>query len=133
MANRTMMALGDFRFQIDTAAFQRLRRVRTYSWTAQDRFGRYPAAQFTGPALPTLDLEGTIYPGFRGGMGQVDAMADMAALGEPLDLVDGTGGVHGLWVILEVGDTQTVFLDDGQPRKIDFTLRLQLYGEDTAP
>jgi len=125
-----MMALGAFRFSIDTAAFAQLRRARSFTWATQDRFGRLPAAQFTGPALPTIDLDGTIYPGFRGGLEQVDAMAGLAGLGHPLILVDGAGGVHGLWVILSVGDTQTVFLDTGRPRKIVFTLRLQAYGED---
>ncbi|KAA5607145.1 phage tail protein [Roseospira marina] len=126
------MALGEFRFAVGTAAFDRLRRVRSYTWATQDRFGRLPAAQFTGPALPTLDLEGTLFPGFGGGLSQIDAMADMAAAGEPLDLVDGTGGVHGLWVLLEVGDTRTVFLDNGAARRIDFQARLQMYGEDAA-
>lgn len=130
MAQRTMLALGDFRFEIGTAAYQRLRRARSYTWATQDRFGRLPAAQFTGAALPTIDLEGTIYPAFRGGLSQVEEMVALAAAGEPLELADGTGGVHGLWVILEVGDTHTVFTDDGRARKIDFSLRLKLYGED---
>ena len=46
-----MMALGEFRFALDTAAYDRLRRSDTYRWQAQDRLGRRPAQQFTGHGL----------------------------------------------------------------------------------
>lgn len=130
MATRIMMALGDFRFEVGTAAYQRLRRAHAYDWSTQPRFGRLPAAQFIGPTLPTVELEGTIYPHFAGGLRQVDRMRALGEAGEPLDLVDGTGRVWGLWCILEVAETQTVFTVDGRPRRIDFSLRLQAYGED---
>ena len=55
------------------------------------------------------------------------------ALGtEPLDLVDGTGKVWGLFVLLEVTEKQTEFLANGQPRKIEFALKLLEYGEDNG-
>ena len=130
MAERSMMALGDFRFEVGTAAYQQLTRSQSYRWEKQDRIGRLPAMQFTGADLQAVDIKGVIYPAFRGGLGQVQAMRDMAGKGEPLDLVDGTGKVWGLYVILDVAEDQSVFLDDGRPRKIDFTLKLSEYGED---
>jgi len=128
--SRILMALGAFRFAIGTAAYERLNRAAAYTWATQDRFGRLPALQFTGPALPTIDLDGTLYPQFAGGLGQIDRMRAMGEAGEPLDLVDGTGRVWGLWCLLEVSEVQSLFIADGRPRCIDFALRLQAYGED---
>lgn len=127
-----MLALGDFRFEIGTAAYQTLVRTQAYRWEKQDRIGRLPALQFVGADLQTVELDGVIYPAFRGGLGQVRAMRALAARGEPLDLVAGTGDVLGRWCIVEVSETGSVFLDDGRPRKIEFALKLQEYGEDEA-
>lgn len=127
-----MMGLGDYRFEIGTAAYQQLARWQEFRWQQQDRIGRHPAMQYTGPGLITVDLAGVIYPAFRGGLGQCAAMRDSAARGEPLDLVDGSGKVWGAYVINDVSETETTFFADGQPRKIEFTLMLTQYGEDEA-
>lgn len=128
----TMMALGDYRFALDTAAYQRLQRSDAYTWPTQSRIGRMAASQFTGRDAATLELSGTIYPGFRGGLEQVDRMRAEAEAGTPLLLVAGTGRVLGKWVITEITETQTVFYANGVARRRDFTLRLQAYGEDQA-
>lgn len=125
-----MMALGDYRFSMDTAAYDRLRRVNAYRWTAQDRMGRRPAMQYAGPGRETVELSGTILPHYRGGLGQLDAMRDAAGGGEPLMLVDGRGIVWGKYVIEEISEEQSVFLRGGVPRKVGFSLRLSRYGED---
>ena len=90
-----MMALGDFRYALDTAAYDQLRRTDAYRWQGQDRLGRRPAQQFTGHGASTVELDGTIYPAFRGGLGQITAMREAADAGTPLEMVDGTGRV---WV-----------------------------------
>ncbi len=127
-----MMALGDFRFSLDTAAYQRLDRVAQWRWEPQDRIGRPPAHQFLGPGAETVTLDGVIYPEFRGGFEQLDAMRRSADAGEPLDLVDGTGRVWGLWCLTEVKETASVFHADGRPKKQEFTLQLVKFGEDAA-
>ncbi|ETX03575.1 MAG: tail protein (plasmid) [Candidatus Entotheonella factor] len=129
--SQTMLALGDFRFAVDTAAYQTLQRTSAYRWPGQERLAREPALQFTGPGTETLTLDGVIYPAFRGGLGQLDAMREMAARGEPLLLVDGLGQVRGQWVITQIEESQSHFLPKGIPRKMTFTLSLQRYGEDT--
>jgi len=126
----TMMALGGYRFSLTSAAYQELRRSNAYRWQAQERLQRLPAQQFVGPGSETLDLKGTIYPHYRGGMKQLDLMRAQAGRGEPLLLVDGLGFIRGQWVILQVDETQTVMLANGQPRKQEFHLRLVRYGED---
>ena len=130
MAATNMLALGQFRFSIDTAAYQDLVRAAAYRWAAQPRLGRRPARQFVGQGEETIELGGVIYPHYRGGLGQVEAMRETAAAGKPLQLVTGVGQVLGQWVIERVEETQRRFLSNGQPRSVEFRLGLAHYGED---
>ena len=139
-----MMALGPFRFSVNTAAYQSLRRAAQYRWPAQERIGRPPARQFVGVGSETITLEGAIYP-YSGepfldqvinervgsGPAQLDQLRELAALGEPLLLTDGRGKVWGKWCVESVDETQTVFFANGAPRKIEFNLSISSYGEDS--
>jgi len=124
-----MMALGSYRFALETSAYQQLQRTISYRWQAQDRINNDPAMQFVGPGAEQINLEGIIYPDFRGGLGQIEGMKDSADNGEPLLLVDGLGQIWGRWVILQIEETREVFLKNGVPRKISFRLSISRYGE----
>lgn len=127
-----MMALGNFRFSVATAAYQELVRATEYRWAATSRVGRPPARQFVGVGDDTVTLAGVIYPHYRGGLGQVAAMRTAAEQGEPQRLVTGGGLVLGLWVINRVEETQRAHWPDGSPRRQDFRIELSAYGEDAA-
>ena len=127
-----MMALGAFRFGIGAGDYQRLRRRAEFRWPIQERVGRTPASQFVGKGLVTIGLSGVIYPHFRGGLRQIDAMEALGGLGVPMMLVDGLGWVFDRWCILTAEQTKTVLFADGTPRKIEFQIDLQSYGEDAA-
>ena len=127
-----MMQLGDFQFGIQTAAYQELERATEWRWPSQDRFGQAPVLQYVGPAGDTITLPGVIFPEWRGGIGQVDAMRAEAAKGTPLSLIDGRGNAMGTWVIERVAEKQAVFAAAGVPRRQEFTLSLRRYAE-TAP
>ena len=129
--SRTMMALGDYRFSIDTAAYDTLKRQQSYRWQAQPRLQRHPALQFMGLGKETLDLQGVIYPDIGGDLGQLDSMRAQANKGEPLLLVDGLGFVWGQWIISHITEEQSLPLSNGQPRKQTFLLQLEYYGVDT--
>jgi phage protein U len=124
-----MMALGRYRFSLDTAAYQSLQRSTEYRWTPQARIGQPPGLQYLGPGDEGLELEGVIYPNFKGGLGQVEAMRREAGKGQPLQLTDGLGRAWGHYVITRIEETQTVFFANGQPRRIEFRLSLNRYGE----
>lgn len=127
--------LGDYTFELDTAAFQQLQRQSAYRWQRLARLGRTPAAQFLGPGDDDITLAGSIYPHFRGGLGQVGAMRAQAGRGEPLALTyafERVGQYCGLWCIQRVQETRTLLFKDGTPRRIDFTLSLLAYGEDDS-
>lgn len=125
-----LAALGAFRFSLDSAAYQSLSRTAQYRWAAQERLGREPASQFLGPGEETLTLDGVLHPHHRGGLGQIERMRALAGQGRPLLLVDGTGRIHGNWVILAVEETGAALLPDGTPRRIAFRLSLRRYGDD---
>jgi len=125
-----MMALGPFRFGLDTAAYQTLTRSSEYRWESQERIGRHPAMQFIGEGHTTITLDGIILPLFRGGLSQIDRMRTMAEQGTPHFFVSDRGKVFGRFVILTVEETQTIFLPNGSPRKIEFALQLKSYGAD---
>ncbi|ESZ63522.1 phage tail protein [Mesorhizobium sp. C120A] len=126
----TMMGLGPFRFSLSTAAYQSLERGDEYRWEEAARIGRAPAMQFIGAGTTTFSLSGTIYPGFRGGLGQLDSMRAIAAIGAPQMMVSGLGRIFGLYVIAGVNETQTIFFDNGAFRKQEFSIDLKSYGVD---
>jgi phage protein U len=130
MAERVMLALGPFRFEMGQATYQSLAMSQSWRWPEQARIGREPALQFTGREPAEIRLQGVLFPGFDAGLKQVEEMRALADLGKPLQLVDGLGRVWGSWVIVEVGDTRSVLMDDGQPRRVGFEMKLQAYGED---
>ena len=69
-----------------------------------------------------MTLGGTIYPHFRGGLGQLNAMRDMADAGEELRLVDGRGYVLGTYVITRISENQAIFASEGVPLKQEFQI-----------
>ncbi len=127
-----MMGLGPFRFSVAGAVYQQLTREVTARWPAQERVGRRPALQFTGPGEERLTLEGTIYLHYTGGLDQIRGMRAQALAGAPLMMVSGLGDVFGLWVITAVRDTESFLRADGLPRRVEFTLELSAYGPDGA-
>lgn len=124
-----MLMLGLFRFSVSTAGYQALTRSKEYRWQAQERYGQLPAQQYTGPGAESITLTGDIYPSFNGGLHQIDLMRYQANLGRPLMLVDGSGYVYGLWVILSIEENQETFFANGIARKQSFTITITRYGE----
>lgn len=126
----TMMGLGDFRFSIDTAAYQSFRRRLTVRQEEIPRSGREPKIQHTGRSAERITMSGVIYPTYSGGIDQVPLMREIAKDGKPLMMVAGTGDILGLWSITSVEETQKVFFKDGVPKKVNFSISLVEYGED---
>ena len=131
MASDTkMLGLGDYRFSVDTAAYQELVRTSEYRWQAQERLRNRPAQQYLGPGEESIGLTGILYPAYRGGLGQLDAIRAEAGQGQPLMLTSGSGDVLGKWCITQVEETRRIFDHDGTPRQVEFRLRIVRYGED---
>lgn len=130
MSEEVLLTLGDYQFGMSTAAHDAMARTRNYRWAQQQRLSREPASQYVGPGDTTIELKGSIYPHFRGGLEQIDDMKDEADQGKPLTLVDGRGNNLGEFCIKTLKDTETRFIGEGQPRRIDFSMSLVSYGKD---
>lgn len=127
--DRVMMMLGPYMFSVATAAPQQVSRTASYSWPSQERVGRRPLLQWTGRGSERLEIEGMIYPQYRGGLRQVQAMRELAGLGKRWLLVDGLGVVYGLFAILQVEETGALYDRYGAPRRINFRLQLEYAGD----
>jgi phage protein U len=127
--NGTLIILGAFRFSLDTAAYDSLSRRSQWDWKEAERVGAMPALQYTGPRNDTITLEGRLIPGFTGGVEQLARMRLMADIGIPLLLIDGTGRVHGMWVIESVEETGTKHFKDGYPRMVTFNIGIKKYSD----
>lgn len=132
-SQNVMLALGDYRFSVDTAAYQSLQQSQSWGWVEQARVGSQPLLQLTGKALRSITMTGTIYPEYKGGFTQVSLMRKEADKGTPLTLlsmsetVDSSGLIVGDFVIVSVSETHRMFRGDGSPRAIEFSIELKQY------
>lgn len=125
-----MMHVGPYEFRISAAAYSELSRVIDYRWVLANRIGQAPAAQFVGVGKDEITIDGTVYPHFAGGVGQVNIMRSEGAKGIPHLVVDGLGYVLGHYAITRIVEKQTKFDIKGIPKRQDFTLTMINYGDD---
>jgi len=117
-------------FNLDTAAFDELRRSTEFRWASQERLGRRPAQQAVGIGEEKITLKGAIFPGFKGGIKQLDTLRSLGGQLKPLTLTTGYGDVLGTWCLKNVDEEQSALLQGGIPRKQAFTLEFACYGDD---
>lgn len=119
-----MLALGMFVFSMHTLAYQELQRQTDWRFASSNRVGAPPARQFVGRGDDKITLPGVILPELAGDPVSLDELRNMANTGRAWSLVDGTGGMLGLYVIESLSETQTLFFADGKARRIEFNLAL---------
>lgn len=117
-------------FNLDTAAFDELRRSTEFRWASQERLTRRPAQQAVGIGEEKITLKGAIFPGFKGGLKQLDTLRSLGGQLKPLTLTTGYGDVLGTWCLKNVEEEQSALLQGGIPRKQAFTLEFVRYGDD---
>lgn len=117
-----MLSLGMFAFSLDTLAYQEFSRRTDWKHGRTSRVGARDANQFTGPGLDSISLRGFLLPEFAGDPESLEDLREMAGGGEAFPLVDGTGRVYGDFIITGIDEGQTLFFQDGRPRRIEFTI-----------
>ena len=142
-----------FVFSVNTATYDTLQRSDEWRWQALERLGNRMAEQFLGWGSTTITLQGSIYPlriyggvttndngsirltnGKIVGTNQLSTIRAIADQHAPVSLVDGAGKNYGQFVILKVTELQSAILDNGKPRKQEFTIDLRSYaGNQAAP
>ncbi|MFF7108105.1 phage tail protein [Pseudomonas sichuanensis] len=117
-------------FNLNTAAFDELRRQTSARWAAQERLTRDIAQQAVGHGEDKLSLKGAIFPTFKGGLKQLDAIRTIIRKLQPVTLITGYGDVLGTWCLVSVDEDQSALLPGGIPRKQGFSLEFVKYGDD---
>lgn len=117
-------------FNLDTAAFDELRRQTSFRWAGQERLTRSIAQQAVGQGEDKITLKGAIFPGFKGGLKQLDTLRTIGGRLQPLSLTTGYGEVLGTWCLLNIEEEQSHLLAGGIPRKQSFSLEFVSYGDD---
>lgn len=117
-------------FNLDTAAFDELRRSSKFRWASQERLSRRPAQQGVGIGDEKITLKGVILPGLKGGLKQLDTLRAIGGKLQPLTLTTGYGDVLGTWCLENVDEEQSALMQGGIPRKQAFTLEFVRYGDD---
>lgn len=121
---------GDtFYFNLSTAGFDALRRQTSYNVASQDRLGRRPALQAVAKGSESISLSGAVFTQ-RAGAGQLDKLRGIGFAMAPLLLITGYGETLGQWYLTRIDEDQAGLFADGMPRKQQFTLEFQRYGED---
>ena len=127
-----MAALGQFTFALNTLAFQELRRSTSWRHPSNPRVGARPARQFVGLGDETITLTGLQAPEFMGDRKALDRLRAMADKGSAYALVNGAGENFGAWVIENLEETGTLFVREGVPRRVEFTINLARVDDDLA-
>jgi len=119
-----------FYFNLDTAAFNQLKRTKAYTWAGQERLSRTKAQQAVGLGDDKITIDGVVFPTFKGGIGQLKRLRSIGERLKPLTLSTGYAEVLGNWCLVSVAETQEALLAGGIPGKQTFTLELVSYGDD---
>lgn len=122
--------LGEsFYFNLSTAGYDTLRRQTAYNIAAQDRLTRRPALQAVSKGGESITVSGAIFTK-KSGAGQLDKLRAIGFKMAPLVLTTGYGEALGQWYLSRIEEEQSGLFADGMPRKQQFTLEFQRYGED---
>jgi len=124
MAAVHMLALGPFAFGVSTAGYHQLQRSMQFKHPALSRVGLRDSYQKIGPGEEQITLTGVVAPAVTGTLASITRLETMGQGGAAYVLVDGAGYVYGTYHIDSIQTTQTAHLEDGTPRKVEFSLSL---------
>jgi phage protein U len=122
-----MLLFGPVLFSVNTVSYDQIVRTARFNWSAQSVIGRQPVYQYLGYGERAITLEGVIYPGRYGELSHLMLLEQTAGLGLPMPLFSVYGYTLGAWCVTSYQETGTELMDNGQPRKINFTVSLLQY------
>ncbi|MFZ6772295.1 phage tail protein [Undibacterium sp. SXout7W] len=120
-----MMSLGQFVFSLSTVAYQDFQRQSEWKHPNTSRVGERDAHQYIGPGDDTITLSGWMAPAFAGDPASFNDLREMADAGDAYVLVEGTGRIYGQFVVTHLTEGKSIFLEDGLPLRIEFSLSLK--------
>lgn len=125
----TTTAGESFYFNLSTAGYDTLRRQTSYNIAAQDRLTRRPALQAVSKGGESITVSGAIFTR-KAGADQINRLRSIGFAMAPFMLTTGYGEAMGQWYLSRIEEEQSGLFSDGMPRKQQFTLEFQRYGED---
>lgn len=126
-----LLSLGNFKFAVDTAAYNELDRNASYPWSKVERLGNTPQFQAIGKEHRTVSIKGTVFSTYNNvGKDQIETLRELAAKMRPLQMVSGDGTVLGKWVILDISESETAHFENGVPRKQGFSMSLERFSDE---
>jgi len=123
-----LMSLGMFGFELATLPYQELIRRTSWKHARSPRFGAFDASQYVGPGEDRVTLSGVLLPPLAGSYSSLRDLRVMADDGEAWPLMDANGTALGVYTIESIDERQSYHLDNGVPRKVDFTIELNRVG-----
>ncbi|MBQ4864592.1 phage tail protein [Pseudoalteromonas sp. MMG013] len=124
-----MMTLGYFVFERKTIAPQQTQHTMVWRHPSNNRVGARPSTQFLGTGDEIKILSGVLMPEFTGGEPSLKELTTMAETGKAYPLIDGSGNMHGFFVITKVTAGRSEFIINGAARKIEFSIELKRIDE----
>jgi len=129
------LMLGDFLFGASTLSVANFKKNRQWNVAEISRALSPQALQFCSAKAQTFSLDGTLFPGMFTLSAQKDEqtaigttplknLRDMADTGESFWLVSGNGDVLGKFAIRGISETETRWLEEGTPLRVDFSVEL---------
>lgn len=120
-----MMTLGMFAFALDSVPYEELSLKKAWRFGRTERVGAHAAAQFLGPGEEVASISGAMIPPLAGSYSNMRVLEELASQGEAQPLIDADGVVWGHYTIELIDKKQSNIMDDGRPRKTDFTIELK--------
>ncbi len=120
-----LMIYGLFVFSVQSAPFNELGRDTNWRWAENSRVGDAPAYQFLGKGEETITLDGVLMPEFSGGPLSLDLLRMLGDTGDAWLLMAGNGRIFGYYFVENISQTESHFIENGTPQKIEFTLTLK--------
>lgn len=120
-----MLALGLFVFSLPTLSYQELQRQTSWRFAENAVLNVRPRQQFIGLGSDTISLKGELRPEVTGKAISISALRAMGDTGKAWTMIDGVGRFYGLYIITDLNETKSVFLSNGQAKKIDFDINLK--------
>lgn len=126
-----LLTLGQFVFSVDTMTFNEIQRSRSWSYGSNAIGQGRDQYQFTGVGEETVTIPFLIYQSHGFGDRQsIDDLSEMADSGKGFVLLDGSGYLHGVFVITAIDETRSHITSSGVARKIDGTMKLTRVDDD---
>ena len=115
-------------FRISNTSVRDIRQKFSSGWSKSDRAGFYPFWQATKEASEALTMSGFfLTPHHQGSMKSKAKLETLFKNQKPLCMIMGDGKVVKMVIMTNLEFNKTIFMPDGTPLKVDFTIGLESY------